>query len=713
MTRAGSSGFPTIILETSSTGGNATASADPAPFLANTLAGRRDRLTAVAAVLLSLLALAVAVPFATVRWPAVPAFIPAYEAALILTDLITALLLIGQFRQLRTPSVLVLGAGYLFDALIVVAHLLSFPGVFAETGLLGGNEQTTPWLYGFWHAIFPLFVVVYAVIAHGEMDRPLVETRVGTALGIGVLTAVLLAGGSMLIATAGVGYLRPIIVGGDYARVSHRFGAVAWLVLACVPVLLWYRTRARTVLDLWLLVVMITWLLDVLLSALVATARYDFGWYAGRLYGLLAASFVLGALLLEAGNLYGRLARSLDLARARTAALAQSQEQLRHAQKMEAMGQLTGGVAHDFNNLLTIIVGNLDMIERHADDATRVRRLIAAAQRGAARGAKLTQQLLVFARRQLLRPETVNPNRLLLDFEGLISRAVGETIRVELALDPALDPVRIDPGQFEAAILNLVINARDAMPEGGRVSVSSRNATLDDAAAAVVPDARAGAYAVIEVADRGVGIPDALLAKVFEPFFTTKDVGKGSGLGLSQVYGFVRESGGHVRIRSTEGAGTTVELWLPRSAERPADTSDAATVRVPLRAATGGEVVLVVEDDQDVRDLVSESLQELGYHTLVARDAADALHLLRQPDRRIDILFSDIVMPGGMNGAQLAVEARRLRPVLKVLLTSGYTADALSSDHGLSANMDAGLLRKPYRTEDLATQLRVVLGGRD
>ncbi|MBI3516603.1 MAG: response regulator [Proteobacteria bacterium] len=426
----------------------------------------------------------------------------------------------------------------------------------------------------------------------------------------------------------------------------------------------------------------------------------------------MAASFVLGALLIETGNLYGRLLRSVGEARSRADALAQSQEQLRHAQKMEAMGQLTGGVAHDFNNLLTIIVGNLDLVTRHADDATRVRRLTAAAQRAASRGAKLTQQLLVFARRQLLHPETVNPNRLLLDFEGLIRRAVGEAIRIELELHPALDPVRIDPGQFEAAILNLVINARDAMPDGGTIAITTRNAELGPADAAALPDAHPGEYATILIRDNGLGIPADVLGKVFEPFFTTKEVGRGSGLGLSQVYGFVRESGGHVQIRSSEGAGTTVELWLPRSTERIAEPSEAAA-RVPLRAATGGEVVLVVEDDQEVRELASESLHELGYRTLIARDAADALQLLRQPARRIDILFSDVVMPGGMNGAQLATEARRLRPSLKVLLTSGYAADALSHEHGVTDGTDTALLRKPYRAEDLAAQLRVVLGGRE
>jgi signal transduction histidine kinase len=683
-----------------------------APFLSKTPARPWDRRLGFAIVLVSLFAFALAVPYSRARWPVVPAFIPAYEAALILNDLITAVLLISQFRQLRAKSLLVLGTAYLYDALLVTAHALSFPGVFAADGLIGGNDQTTVWLYVFWHAVFPVFVIVYAAIAHTSRDLPIDPSRVVAAVTIGIVVACVLAVISVVISTVGIEHLPPLIRADDYGKVGRRFGPLFWIATLLAPIFLWYRTRARTVLDLWLLVVTITWLLDVLLSAIITNERYDFGWYAGRLYGLMAASFVLGALLMETGNLYGRLIESITELRARADALAQSQEQLRHAQKMEAMGQLTGGVAHDFNNLLTIIVGNLDMIGRHAEDPTRVRRLTAAAQRAASRGGKLTHQLLMFARRQLLRPETVNANRLLLDFEGLIRRAVGETVALELVLHPALDPVRIDPMQFEAAILNLVINARDAMTGGGHITIRSGNAALDPIAASALPDAQPGIYAVITVQDTGAGIPAAVLGKVFEPFFTTKEVGKGSGLGLSQVYGFVKESGGHIRIDSVEGVGTTVELWLPRSAERPVEVVEPPPSPMPLRATAGSEVVLVVEDDQEVGALASESLRELGYQTLVAHDAAQALAILAESDRHIDILFSDVVMPGGMNGAQLAVEARRLRPSLKVLLTSGYTADALSHEHGVLDDSGTALLRKPYRAEDLAAQLRVVLGGR-
>jgi signal transduction histidine kinase len=556
----------------------------PASFLSNTPARPWDRRLGGAIVLLSLLAFAVTVPFAGLPWLQEPAFVPAYGSALVLTYLITALLLISQFRQLRSPSVLIIGAGYLFNGCVTTAHVLSFPQVFGPGSLIGGTDQTAPWLYVFWHAVFPVFVIAYALVAHTTADRPLAAARVGPAIWSGVALVVLVAGGFILFAILDADHLPTVIIGDDYARTWHILGRgrALWFLSTLAPVLLWYRTRARTVLDLWLLVVSITWLLDFMLSAVITTVRYDLGWYAGRLYGLLAASFVLGALLMETGNLYGRLIRSIETLRARADALAQSQERLRHAQKMEAMGQLTGGIAHDFNNLLTVIVGNLDMMARHAEDPARVRRLAAAAQRAAARGGTLTHQLLMFARRQLLRPQIVDPNRLLRDFEGLIRRAVGEAIMLELALHPTLDRIHVDPIQFEAAILNLVINARDAMAGGGRLIVQTRNAALD-AAAAATHDAQPGAYAVIAVKDTGAGIPAALLGKVFEPFFTTKDVGKGSGLGLSQVYGFVKESGGHVRIDSTEGVGTTVALWLPRTVE----TAQAVAARRPRAALVG------------------------------------------------------------------------------------------------------------------------------
>jgi len=380
------------------------------------------------------------------------------------------------------------------------------------------------------------------------------------------------------------------------------------------------------------------------------------------------------------------------------------EEQLAQAQKMEAIGQLTGGVAHDFNNLLTVVVGNLDMIVRQPENAQRVQRLATSGLMAAKRGAEVTEKLLAFSRRQVVRPETVNPNRLLRDFKSLLQRAVGETIEVELDLDAALHPVRLDPGQFESAILNLAVNARDAMPEGGRLTLKTCNAALTPDDLAAMPELAPGEYILVFVLDTGTGMDARTLTRVFEPFFTTKDVGKGTGLGLSQVYGFAKQAGGHVRIESGLGQGTTVKLYLPRSVER-ASEARGDSQQIPLRRAENGETILVVEDEPAVLEMAVESLSELGYRTLTATNGLAALERLRGRER-VDILFSDVVMPGGMNGVQLSVEARRLRPDLRVLLASGYVGAGIGEGQ---LPDDVPLLAKPYQRQDLADKLRIVL----
>jgi len=388
-----------------------------------------------------------------------------------------------------------------------------------------------------------------------------------------------------------------------------------------------------------------------------------------------------------------------------------TEEALRQAQKMEAIGQLTGGVAHDFNNLLTVIVGGLDMMLRRPDQPDRVKRLAEAAMGAARRGEQLTQQLLAFSRRQMLRPQTLNPNRLLLDFRPLAERAATGAVELAFDLDPALDPIRIDPAQFESAVLNLIVNARDAL-EGraghARIAVTSRNVRLGTAAVADrgVPP---GPYMVISVMDTGSGIPPDKLQRVFEPFFTTKEVGKGTGLGLSQVYGFTRSAKGFAQIESEVGRGTTVSLYFPRSTDPAGEEIGPGLVgTIPLRRAGEGETVLLVEDDEQVLGMAVESLEELRYRVIVTRNAAEALEHLHGVER-IDILFSDVVMPGGMNGSQLAVEARRVRPDIKILLTSGYVANL---DEGqVIGQGELPVLNKPYRRDELARSLRLVLGG--
>jgi two-component system NtrC family sensor kinase len=378
-----------------------------------------------------------------------------------------------------------------------------------------------------------------------------------------------------------------------------------------------------------------------------------------------------------------------------------AEEALLRAQRLEAVGQMTGGVAHDFNNLLTVIAGNAALIDQRADNAATARRLAASISLAVTRGAEITQQLLAFAGRQTIRPETIDLNRRLLQFKPLLDRAAQEAIQVRLDLDASLLPARIDPGQFESAILNLVGNARDAMPNGGSITITTRNVTVR------ATDAEAPEPMVrIAVADTGTGMDRDTAAKAFEPFFTTKDVGKGTGLGLSQVYGFARQAGGTVGITSVLGQGTTIEMTLPPSAEIPLAETGSEVVTRRLKD-TRGAVVLVVEDEPNVLEMAVETVEQLGYVAMAAPGPLAALERLRQADR-VDVLFTDMVMPGGMNGLQLSTEARRLRPDIKVLLTSGYVGLA-------GSDMPEGipLLPKPYNRDQLSLRLEAVLEASD
>ena len=377
------------------------------------------------------------------------------------------------------------------------------------------------------------------------------------------------------------------------------------------------------------------------------------------------------------------------------------EEQLHQSQKMEAVGQLTGGVAHDFSNLLMVISGNLELIEDCTTEKDAVRRLAAAARKAADRGASLTGQLLAFSRRQKLNPKPVHADVLIRDFQDLIRRAVGESCEVKLVADDPLWPCYVDPAQLETALLNLALNGRDAMPNGGMLQIELRNVTLEENAIAGVSS---GAYVKLSVTDTGCGMAPEILDRVFEPFFTTKEVGRGTGLGLSMVYGFVRQSSGHVAIESTVGAGTTVSLYLPKSTQLPAiEMTDVHLKDVPA----GSGRVLMVEDDEDVLDVTSVMLRELGYHVVCARNGAEAIQLLTS-GKQFDLLFSDVVMPRGMTGIELAREAKRLCADLKVLLTSGNAADVLAR---YGAEDEFPIIGKPFRRAELAQYLRLVMRG--
>ncbi|WP_342658595.1 PAS domain S-box protein [Sphingomonas sp. NY01] len=387
------------------------------------------------------------------------------------------------------------------------------------------------------------------------------------------------------------------------------------------------------------------------------------------------------------------------------ARLAAAEEQLRQAQKMEAVGQLTGGIAHDFNNMLAVTIGSLDLLNRRigASDA-RAKRYIDAATDGARRAATLTQRLLAFSRQQPLRPEAVDPNRLVSGMSDLLRHSLGGDVRLETVLAGGIWPTHVDPNQLENVILNLAINARDAMPEGGRVTIETQNAHLDSRYVASQMGVAAGHYVLIAVSDTGTGMPPEVIAKAFDPFFTTKGVGKGTGLGLSQVYGFVKQSGGHVKIYSEPGEGTTVKVYLPRLIGAEAEPASLADDR-DLPLGEQEEVILVVEDEPSVRQFSVEALTELGYRVIEADSAAAALRLLdANPD--IALLFTDVVMPE-VNGARLAEEVRRRRPDLRVLFTTGYTRNAVVHNGVLDPGVE--LIGKPFTIEELAAKVREVL----
>jgi signal transduction histidine kinase/CheY-like chemotaxis protein len=780
---------------------------------------RRANAIAFAVVLISLATLAVLTPFARTRLPAVPAFIPAYESALVLNDLITAVLLFGMFGRARTLALLILACAYLFDALIIVPHALTFPGVFSPNGLLGAGTQTTAWLYCFWHGGFALYVVAYAAVARRGEAQPTFPDN-SYALWIGVAATVTLVIALAVLAVFDAQFLPAIIVGADYSRLVSQGVSPAICAFCLISLLLLWPLCKASMLDLWLFVVMCAWLCDVLLSAVVGSSRYDLGWYGGRSFGLLAASSLVVLLLTELNKVHQRLARRTarlqseerrlrtifetshlyqglmtaegvlvyanttslkgikapmdavtgkpfwetpwftdtpgmpELVRNAVATVASgesvrtemqlrlpigvrwfdfamrpifnergvvtamvpeaadvtdqrhAEEALRQSQKMEAVGQLTGGIAHDFNNLLTGIMGSLELLQARIRQG-RVgegERYIESAQGAASRAAALTHRLLAFSRRQALDPKATNINRLISSMEELVRRTVGPTIEIEVL--PAVDlwTTMVDRNQLENTLLNLCINARDAMATGGRLVIETANRTIDSGEA-LENQMSEGAYVALCVRDSGSGMTPDVIAHAFDPFFTTKPLGEGTGLGLSMIYGFARQSGGQIKISSEIGKGTQIRLYLPRylGPEDPAET--AAASRSQPQTGRGG-TVLVVDDEPDVRMLVAEILEEQGYAILQAGTGAAGLELLRS-EARVDLLVTDFGLPGGVNGRQLAEAARMGRPHLKVLFITGYAENALNG------YLDPGMqvLAKPFAMDLLVKRIGEIIAA--
>jgi PAS domain S-box-containing protein len=441
--------------------------------------------------------------------------------------------------------------------------------------------------------------------------------------------------------------------------------------------------------------------------------RYEAeGWRVRKDGSRFWASAVLDAIRDETGALIGFAKVTRDITERREAqlALAQVQEQLAQSQKMEAVGQLTGGIAHDFNNLLTIVLGNLEAAQRllgklEPSSLGRLNRFIANAIRGGQRATTLTQRLLAFSRRQPLNPRALDVNKFIIGAAEFLQRSLGETVQVEAVAGAGVWRAEVDADQLETSLLNLALNARDAMPTGGKLTIETSNAFLDDAYVQGQPELKPGQYVLISVSDTGTGMDSEVRSRAFEPFFTTKGVGEGTGLGLSQVYGFVRQSRGHIKIYSELGEGTTIKLYLPRAVQT---SDDDAETPITIEGLDGehGQTVLVVEDDADVREYLAEVLHDLNYRVLAVQDSAGALRYLREQDVRIDVLLTDVVLPG-VNGRQLADQAHEIRPGLPVLFMTGYSRNAIVH-HG---RLDPGVLviQKPIRPVDIASRLRELL----
>ena len=919
---------------------------DQGIFLSTLPVTRREGAMALGVVGGSLVLFACAAPFAGMPLTPVPAFVASYQSALAISDMITAILLFSQFAVLRSWALLLLAIGYLFTAAAAVAHALTFPGLFAPAGLFNGGSQTTVWLFMIWHGGFPLLVLGYAVLKN-RSDGPKIKGLIGRAIAASAIAV----GAAITIIVWFVNArhdLLPILL-----RDGHSTGTMIgvmsaiWLLCLAALVLLWMR-RPHSLLDTWLMVALCAWLLDIALSAMINAARFDLGFYAGRIYGLCAASFVLAVLLVDNVALQTRLAHLLavmrrqaeldreyhtererlfsavvesshdaiiivtldgtitawnkaaerlsgftteeavgshidivippelqsepremldrlmrgevaeqhetvrrrkdgglidisvvlspirsitgeivgasaivrDIGERKRAQKALNQEieerrrifetsqdlilvtdtagnfvqvspssmsilgyqpgemigasatnfihpddldstraemraarrgrqmrnfetryihkdgravaltwmgtwsepvrrhffigrdltekhaveaQFRQAQKMEAVGQLTGGIAHDFNNILTVITGTIGILGDAVADQPELAVIATMIDEAAERGGQLTKHLLAFARKQPLQPREIDVNNLVLETVKLLRPTIGEQVQIDPCLDKDTWSALIDPNQLTSAILNLALNARDAMPDGGKLAIETKNVDLDQAYADINVEVIPGRYVMIAVSDTGCGIPPEDLDRVFDPFFTTKDVGKGTGLGLSMVYGLIKQSNGHVKIYSEPGHGTTVKLYLPR-----ATGLELAASETPATAPIDGghEVVLVVEDDTLVRKYVMTQIVSLGYHTLEACDAAQALQVI-DSGAEFDLLFTDVIMPGAMNGRQLVDEALQRRPLLKTLFTSGYTENAIVH-HG---RLDSGvlLLAKPYRKAELARMIRMAL----
>jgi PAS domain S-box-containing protein len=448
----------------------------------------------------------------------------------------------------------------------------------------------------------------------------------------------------------------------------------------------------------------------------LATARRDGkyeaeGWRVRKNGTRFWASVVIDAIRGDDGELIGFAKVTRDVTERMEAQrmLRQAQEQLAVSQTMEAIGQLSGGIAHDFNNLLMIVLGNLETIQRRTKDlggSANVQRALNNAMRGAQRAAALTARLLAFSRRQPLNPRPLDVNKFLTGLVEFVQRSLGELIEIEAVGAAGIWQIEIDAAHLESALVNLAINSRDAMPRGGKLTIEAANVFIDEEYCRVNPELSPGQFVTICVSDTGTGMSKDVLDRAFEPFFTTKDMGQGTGLGLSQVYGFVKQSGGHIKLYSEPGQGTTVKMYFPRLVGRGAEEDDGLSE--PVEVGEQGETILVVEDDDDVREYLLDALRDLKYHVISASNADGALNILKRAAVRVDLLLTDVIMPGA-NGRELGRRAQQLRPSLKILYMTGYSRNAVVHQGRLDDGVE--FIQKPMTQAELSARVRQILDG--
>jgi signal transduction histidine kinase len=669
---------------------------EPRAFLSTVAAGRSERRVALTVVLLSVGIFLATAPFARTPLPAVWAFLPIYQSALVVNEVITAVLLFGQFSILRSRALLVLASAYLFSALMAVAHGLSFPGLFAPTGLLGAGAQTTAWLYFLWHGGFPLLVIAYALTEEGgETRRRAGSGRVAMLSAIGAV--LLVVGALTLITTAGHGALPVIMQANQDAPAKLIVAASTWMLCLLALAVLW-RRRSHSMLDLWLMVVLCAWIFDIALAAVLNHGRFDVGWYAGRVYGLLAASFVLVVLLVENAALYARLVRAhLELdrqnrsleetVRERTARLLQSE-------KVATMGSLLAGVAHELNNPLAVVMGQSTLLRESATDPGSIRRadkIVA----GAERCVRIVRNFLALARQQPPSRGQVQLNRVVHEAVELLAYELRtDGVEVSLQLADALPALWADGHQLHQVLVNLLANAHHAM----RASRAPRRVTI-------TTRHDAGASVTLDVADSGPGIPAELHARIFEPFFTTKPVGQGTGLGLSLCRGIIEEHGGALTVASAPGQGARFTITLPVLV-RP--EAAATPLETDAPRPTGPRAILVIDDEAEIAAVLAEMFARDGHRTDTVSNGAEALQQLAR--HAYDLVLSDTRMPI-MDGAELYRELVRRFPALRQRIIF-LTGDVLDPEkRRFLESTGAPVMMKPFDLNDVRRLVHRMLAG--